>query len=446
MSTAVYTSVVPVPRAELAAWHARPGALERMLPPWDATEVVSRSGDLAAGEVRLRVPVGPLSLGWTATHEGGVPGEWFRDRQSDGPFRSFVHTHRFADDPAGARLSDELEWTSAAPDWALRPRLDRTFRFRHVRLAEDLRRHHGVRPRRIVVAGASGLVGQELVAFLGGGGHRVDRLVRRAAGPGEIAWDPDAGTLDAAALEGADAVIVLSGASVATRWTDAARAEIVRSRVATTGLVARTLAGLSRPPPVLIVASAVGWYGDHRGAPLDEASAPGTAGFLHEVCAAWEAAADPARAAGIRVVHPRIGVVLTPRGGALGQLLLPARLGLGGPLGDGTQPFPWIAMDDLVHLLHWALDAPVSGPLNAVAPTRVDQRGFAATLGEVLGRPAGLPLPAAAVKLGFGRMGEEVLLQGAVLDPRVAREGGFRWSFPELAPALRFLLGVDPAA
>jgi len=443
MPTTEYASTFPVPRAELADWHRRPGALERMLPPWEETEVERRSGDLEQGEVRLRIPVGPLKLGWTATHEAGVPGEWFRDRQTDGPFRSFVHTHHFEEDPIGSRLRDEIEWASAAPDWLLRPRMDRGFRFRHHRLGEDLRRHHGVRPRRIVVAGATGLVGSELVAFLGGGGHQVDRMVRRSAGPGEIAWDPEAGTLDPGALEGADAVIVLSGASVATRWSDAARADILRSRVTTTDLVARTLASLDRKPSVLIVASAVGWYGDHRGAPLDESSPPGTKGFLHEVCAAWEAAAEPARAAGIRVVHPRIGVALSPRGGALAELLTPARLGLGGPVGDGRQPFPWIALDDLLYLLHWLLDAPVSGPVNAVAPNRVDQRTFAAALGKVLGRPAGLPLPAAAVQLGFGAMGKEVLLGGAEIEPRVARDAGFRWSFPDLEPALRFLLGAE---
>lgn len=298
-------------------------------------------------------------------------------------------------------------------------------------------------PLRFVVTGASGLVGSALTEHLTRQGHRVDRLVRRPAAPGakEIGWDPAKGTIDREALEGADAVVHLAGESVAVAWTAERKRAIRDSRVAGTGLLASALADLRRPPRVLVSASAIGYYGDRGEKTVTEDSPPGT-GFLAETARAWEAAAEPALEAGVRVVHPRIGMVLSARGGALAKMLTPFRLGVGGVVGTGRQQMSWIALADLVAVLeHLALTDELSGPVNAVAPHPVTNREFTATLGRVLSRPTVLPLPAFAVRLVFGEMGQALLLDGARVLPARLEASGFRFRYPRLEEALRAELG-----
>lgn len=443
-------SPMPVPAAELAAYHERPGALERLVPPWESVRIEARSGDCYEGRVVLRVPAGPLRLRWEALHSGGVRGEFFVDRQGSGPFRSYTHTHRFVPvGPAASELHDHIEW--AAPFGALgaaiggvQRRFDEGFAFRHRRTAEDLRRHATWtgRPLRVLVSGASGLVGSHLVPFLTTGGHTVIPLVRRAPRPGEAAWDPARGTIDLSGVGPIDAVIHLSGESVSKRWTAARKAEILRSREESTRLLATAIAALDPKPAVFVSTSAVGWYGNRGAERITEASGPPASGFLPEVCRRWEAAADPARDAGIRTVHPRIGVVLSARGGALAELLPPVRACVAGPVGSGEQFFPWIAMDDLVYLLHFLLGSTLEGPVNACGPEPVSNRVFMRTLGQVLHRPTVLPLPAPVVRAIFGQMGQEVLLEGQNAVPERALAAGFRFSFPDLDGALRAELGA----
>lgn len=300
-------------------------------------------------------------------------------------------------------------------------------------------------PQRVVISGASGLVGTRLAALLTTGGHRVDRLVRRppAAASTDIRWDPAAGEIDAAGLEGADAVMHLAGENIAGgRWTAARKEAIRRSRIDGTRLLAESLARLGRRPRVLISASAVGYYGPRGDEPLTEDSASGR-GFLAEVCQAWEAAAEPARRAGIRVVNPRLGMVLAATGGALGRMLIPFRLGLGGVMGSGRQYVSWIALEDLVEAITYLMFAGhVSGPVNAVAPGPVTNRGFTQTLGRVLRRPTLAPLPAPLVRLLFGEMGQALLLDGARVLPARLLASGFRFRYPDLEGALRSELGV----
>jgi hypothetical protein len=296
---------------------------------------------------------------------------------------------------------------------------------------------------RVAVTGASGLIGSVLTATLEAAGQRVDRLVRRPPAPGarEIRWDPEAGVVDAAALEGVDAVVHLAGESLAVgRWTPARKAAVRRSRVEGTACLARTLAGLRRPPRVLVAASAIGYYGDRGEEPVTEDSAPGT-GFLPEVCRAWEAAAQPARAAGIRLVHARMGVVLAREGGALARMLPPFRLGLGGVIGSGRQYVSWIALADVVAALRRLLaDEALAGPVNVTAPAPVTNAEFTRTLARVLGRPALVPLPALAVRLLFGEMGQALLLEGARVLPARLEAAGFRVAHPALEGALRAVL------
>ena len=297
---------------------------------------------------------------------------------------------------------------------------------------------------RVVVTGASGLVGGALAAALVASGHRVDRVGRRPPRPGstDIQWDPARGLLDPRRLEGADAVVHLAGESIAAgRWTEAAKARIRDSRVGGTRLLAGALAGLDRRPRVLVSASAVGYYGDRGAEPLAEDSPPGT-GFLAEVARAWEAAADPVRAAGIRVVHPRLGLVLAREGGALPRMVRPFRLGLGGVIGGGAQYWSWIALADVVRVIELALTLErLAGPVNAVAPQPVTNREFTRVLGRVLGRPTVLPLPAPAVRLLMGEMGQALLLASARVLPRRLERAAFRFEHPDLAGALRATLG-----
>ncbi len=297
-------------------------------------------------------------------------------------------------------------------------------------------------PPRVVVSGAGGLVGAALVPALAAAGHGVVRLVRRAPrGPDEIPWDPERGSLDPRALEGCDAVVHLAGAPLAVRWTAARRRAIRESRVAGTRLLAQRLAALERPPRVLVSASAMGIYGDRGDTVLTEESAPGS-GFLADLCRAWEEAAKPAAARGIRVVHPRTALVLAPRGGALARLLPPFRLGLGGRVGRPGAWWSWIALDDLLAALRFALEEErLRGPFNAASPQPVTGAEFARTLARVLRRPALLPVPAAALRLAFGVMAEETLLASVRLAPARLAAAGFAFRFPALEDALRHVLG-----
>jgi uncharacterized protein (TIGR01777 family) len=294
-----------------------------------------------------------------------------------------------------------------------------------------------------VVSGASGLVGGQLVAFLRSGGHTVYRLVRRTAvAPDEISWDSQTGEIDAAALEGVDAVVHMAGESIASgRWSKKRMRQILASRVEGTSLLANTIAQLKAPPRVLVAASAVGYYGSRGGELLTEESSKGE-GYLADVVRAWEEAAAPARAAGIRVVGPRFGVILAGNGGMLARVAPLFRLGLGGRLGDGVQYLSWVALDDALYALHRAITDPsLSGPVNVVAPHPVTNREFTATLGTVLGRPVVLPAPAPALRLAFGEMADEVLLTSQRAIPARLIEHGFDFAFPTLEDAVRHELG-----
>jgi len=437
----------------------RAGALERLVPPWSGVRIERSLVAMHEGaEAVLSIPViggarSPLRVRWVARHTDIVPDQQFVDVMTKGPLPYWRHTHRFlaAEDrpqPA-ARLEDEISWkpllgpigATAAP-FMVRM-LRRTFDWRHRRLRNDLRRHAELTrtPLTIAVSGASGLIGSALCAFLTTGGHTVRRLVRKNAGAHDVAWDIEQGTIDHERLEGVDAVVHLAGESIAGRWTDAKRKAILESRVRGTDLLARTIAKLRRPPGVFVSASAVGYYGDRGAEPIDESSPRGS-GFLADVCAAWEQAASPARDAGIRTVHPRTGMVLAANGGALQQLVLPFSFGLGGPVGSGSQGISWIALDDLIASILFAIVTPaIDGPYNAVGPQPVSNRAFGHALGRVLRRPAIAPLPGFVVKTIFGDMGRELLLAGAFVQPRRLLDAGFRFDANDAESALRFALG-----
>jgi uncharacterized protein (TIGR01777 family) len=295
----------------------------------------------------------------------------------------------------------------------------------------------------VAVTGASGLIGSAVSRWLEAAGHRVSRMVRRPAGPGEIFWDPAAGTLDPRSLEGADAVIHLAGENVGARWTTARKARIRSSRVAGTRLLSETVAGLQRPPKVMVSASAVGIYGDRGDEVLTEASPLGhpDRDFLVSVTEQWERAANPARAEGIRVVHSRFGIVLSPAGGVLKKLLLPFRLGLGARLSSGTQWTSWISIDDAVEALHYLLvNDGLDGPVNVTAPKPVTNSELTRTLARVLSRPAPFAIPRGALRLALGEMADGALLSSARVVPSRLLEAGFSFAQPDLESALRHVL------
>ena len=294
----------------------------------------------------------------------------------------------------------------------------------------------------ILVTGAAGLIGTALTSFLTQNKHRVIRLVRRAQPtPGEIGWDPYAQTLDIEALEGLDAVVHLAGENIADgRWTAGKKLRIRESRIQGTRLLAQSLARLFDPPKVLVSVSAIGYYGDRGEELLDEESDPGK-GFLADVCRAWEAATAPAVMRGIRVVHPRLGMVLSTAGGALARMLPAFRLGIGGRIGSGRQYMSWITIEDLVGILDYAIhNGSLHGPVNAVSPNPVTNQDFSIMLGRVLAKPSFLALPAFAARIAFGEMADALLLASARVLPTRLKESGHKFQFPEVEDSLRHAL------
>jgi uncharacterized protein (TIGR01777 family) len=449
METFVQRTEMPVSRQELFTWHERPGAFERLNPPFDPVEVEERTGGLEVGaRTVIRAKVGPVPQRWIAEHTAYERGALFRDEMRSGPFQTWVHTHRFLDSGTSGTsvLEDEIQY--ALPLGALgslfgggfaRGKLERAFAYRHALTRADLERHvqfAGTKRLTVAVTGASGVLASSLIPFLTTGGHTVRPVTRKGT------------ELDASAIDGADAVIHLAGAGVADeRWTPERKRLLVDSRVAYTRQLVEAIKRARVRPTALISGSAVGIYGDRGDEALDETSSLGVRsdtgpGFLAGLCMDWEAEALAAQAVGVRVALMRIGVVMTTRGGALAKLLPPFRAGSGGPTGPGTQWMSWISSEDLIGAFHHALMTDtVSGVLNATAPNPVTAKEFAKVLGSVLSRPAITPVPSFALKAMFGEMAEATILSGSRVRPAALEKAGFAFLHPTLESALRFTLG-----
>lgn len=289
---------------------------------------------------------------------------------------------------------------------------------------------------RIIISGASGLIGSAVVARLQSAGDQVTRLVRGTAKTGEIHWIP-AGSVDLSALEGSDAVVHLAGETIAGRWTSTKKSRIVNSRVQGTMTIAAALARLQQKPKVFVSASAIGYYGSRGDELLDENSSSGT-DFLAEVARQWESATEPAARAGVRVVLLRFGAVLSGHGGALAKMLPAFRTGVGGRLGSGKQWFSWVSLDDAAAAVeHATNNTALRGPVNVVSPNPVTNEEFTKTLGAVLHRPTILPMPEFAVKLAFGEMGESLLLGSQRVLPKKLPESGYKFIHANLTDALK---------
>ncbi|MBN1591265.1 MAG: TIGR01777 family oxidoreductase [Pirellulales bacterium] len=447
---------LPVPTEEAFAWHARGGALGRLIPPWREVRLIAGGQGIEDGSrVELQFRVGPMPVRWIAEHRGCRPPREFRDVQIRGPMAHWEHIHRFDSiGPASCYLDDRVEY--ALPSGRLgrmidavwvHGQLDRMFAYRHATTVADLADHAQFADRlrlRVAVSGSSGLIGSTLVSFLTAGGHRVDRLARGRARieAGELPLPTGSHEIDPAPFEGLDAVVHLAGENVAAgRWTPERKSRILDSRLEPTRRLCELLAQLNRPPRVLVCASAVGFYGRRADEPVSEDNSAGE-GFLADVCRQWEAATSPASERGIRVVSARFGMVLSPRGGALAPMLRPFRLGLGGPMGDGRQYWSWISIDDAVGALHHALMVDeLRGPMNVVSPGSVTNREFARTLARVLRRPAFCRMPAGVLRRLLGQMADEMILAGVRAVPDRLETAGYRFRHATLDEAFRHLLG-----
>ncbi len=449
-------SRISAPVEEVFKWYARPGAIERLSPPWDPLEILIPSGGIEKGsEVLLQMKAGPFRFKWLARHTEYQGNKFFQDRQIRGPFTEWVHSHRFEPfDGDSCLLEDHIEYrlpfhciSGLAAKKIIHKKLERIFTYRHRITRQDISlhlKHKSDPPMTVVVTGASGVIGSTLVPFLTTGGHRVIRLVRNRSGssPDELLWDPLSGFLNADSIEEIDAVIHLAGENIGSgRWTPEKKKKIIESRVKGTELVVKKLSSLRKPPKVIICASAIGYYGDRGNNILNENDECG-ADFTSSVCRLWEKAAHPARERNIRTVFLRIGIVLTPLGGALKRLLLPFKLCAGGKIANGTQYMSWIDMEDVLHAIYHILKhESIDGPVNIVAPNPVTNTEFTKTLGQVMSRPTLFTIPSTAVKLAFGEMGKEILLSSTRVMPEKLLNTGYRFNAPYLETALRQMLG-----
>lgn len=449
-----HLSEYPCSAEELYNWHSRPGALERLLPPWENISVLARHGGIEpGGTVELKMHAGPFPYRFRARHIDNIPGKMFRDIQEKGPFSYWSHTHNFKNKGKGSLLHDQVEYS--LPGHRFLPgfikdhvgkSLENLFHHRQKLLEEDIALHRcsSTIPLRILITGASGVIGRDLLPLLTTGGHQVFTLVRRRPDPekNEIYWDPAKGVLNESDLPELDGVIHLAGEYIGlSRWKEEKKCRVIDSRIKGTRLLAETLAGRERLPKVLLCASAVGYYGDGQDMVIDETNPPGD-DFISEVCRVWEKGTKPARDAGIRTVFMRLGIGLTPQGGALRHILHTSPFGFIRRFGPGGQYISWISRDDMVSAMLHALNCPtLEGPVNITAPQPVTNAEFLQTLARISGRPLLFPLPAWFLKMIYGQMASEILLSGCRASSQKLQDSGFIFRHPTLEIALRSLLG-----
>lgn len=438
-------------------WFEHRGSFRRLMPPWEVAEEVRADDSLENGSKRIfRFPFGPIKMTWVAEHLGYEPPSKFEDVMVKGPFKSWHHKHFF--ESVGNKkciVRDYVEYKipmglpgRLVAGRSIRKRLDRMFKARSNRLIRDLQQHKLYREKtrkRILIAGASGLIGKQLSAFLDTGGHDVWNLVRREpkADNQEIYWNPDKGELDASSIEGFDVIIHLGGAGIGDKRWSKSRMQLIRdSRIKSTQLLSEKIASNHVKPELFMVASAIGFYGNRGDELLTEDSERG-AGYLPEVCSAWESSAKAAKDAGVRTIHLRTGIVLDATGGALAKMLPPAKFGAGGPIGWGRQWMSWISMDDQIYSIHHLMMTDgTEGAYNLVSPEPVQQKMFAKSLGRVLRRPAFIPTPPLAIWILFGKMGVALTTESQRIHPNRLVDSGYCFQHTTLEPALRDTLGL----
>lgn len=453
-----FSQIIPCDAAYLYDWHNMPKALDRLIPPWERVMVNKHPERLENGsEVDIKLLLGPLGLKWNLEIHDVVKGKQFCDSQISGPFSKWTHKHQMQElNDENSLLVESVGFKmpifhSLGSKYYAINKLKRLFKYRFQVITNDIKRHYRYKEKvnmKILVVGASGLVGSALVDFLSSGGHQVLTLSRsEAKNENEVTWTvPDESIpgeiKNKERLEGLDVVVHLAGENIASkRWTESQKQKIRDSRVKGTEFLVNELVSLENPPKTLICASAIGYYGDSQDSLFDEQSNSAD-DFLSNTCKEWEDATLAAKEKGIRVVNTRIGVVLDPRDGALAKMLPIFQIGAGGNLGNGKQWMSWVALDDVVGAIHHCImNEDISGPVNLVAPEPIQNKEFTKILSKVLFRPALFPAPAFALKLALGEMAEALLLSSTKVDSKVLRNTGYEFSYPNLERALRHMLG-----
>lgn len=447
------TSEFNVPVEKAFAWHASKGALMRLNPPWEKVKVTSQTGIQNGAVTDMKVFMGPIGVPWIADHLGYVENEQFIDTQRKGPFPYWEHTHLFEKiEDYKCSMTDSIKYRlplsilgDVFANKMIKSKVEKMFRYRHDVTQNDLNdlNTYQTPQQNIVLSGSTGILGEYLTNYLSTQGHNVVPLVRKGKDQSNIAWNMNKGTISSC-LGCSDVVIHLAGEPIGEdRWTDDKKKTIIESRINGTRQIAEQIAKIKNPPSTLICASAIGFYGDRKGEVLDENSSKGT-DFISDVCAEWEAAAKPAIDAGIRVVFLRVGVVLTPAGGALKKFLLPFKLGIGMYMGKGDQMMSWILPDDVAGAInHLISNDQIHGPINLTAPNPVPHKQFAKILGNVLRRPSFFSIPEWLILKVFGQMGREVLLSSTDARPNRLMDTGYQFKYPSLEGALKHITGEE---
>lgn len=444
---------MPVSAKVLADWHGKPGAFGRVQPPWEKASIVKKAAAIANDlEEHIRINIGPFKKMWIARYHDVIDGEQFCDLQVSGPFAYWDHKHIFkAIDEGKSELVDEVSYKEplGPPGRFLAGKmiynkLDRMFRYRHAITSQDLERYHKrkIPSKKILVAGGTGFIGSALVPLLQTLGHEVKVLTRKPTCASHVAWDPALTKIDLNSLEWADVVINLAGYNIATPWTKKAKKKITDSRLQSSQTLVDAMLSLKEAPKVFISASGSSIYPLYDGREYDE-SGPAGEGFLPDLARRWEAVSEPLVKVGIRTLKLRIGLVLSPAGGALQKMLPAFSLGLGGPFGTGSQHMSWITLDDLLDVIVSGIEnEALEGAVNAVSPQPITNKEFCQTLAKVLKRPCFLKVPEFLLRRIPGGMGQELFLASNRVIPAKLLALGHKYRYTDLEQALRYLMGL----
>lgn len=454
-----YCSEFPFSSKEVFDWHKNESAFQRLSPPWDEVRIVERSNGIEKGaRTIIDVRIWPIWKRWIAEHTDYSEGKSFTDIQITGPFAFWQHEHRVSPlTPNTSTLTDHIEYKlpmgilgEIFGGSMIKEKLQKMFRYRHAIMHADLEDSILAKKspiKKVVVIGASGFVGTNLCAYLDSIGLSVKKVGRKKDGSRNSAyWDPTLGDPSPEIFENADAVIHLAGESIAEGiWTNAKKKRIRDSRVLSTKSLSKVLSSLKNPPKVFLCASGTGIYGERNYEILDENSPYGK-GFLTDVAKEWEQATETAKNSGIRVVNMRFGIVLSPSGGALKELLIPFKMRMGAYWGKASAAYmSWIAMDDLLGAVRFCMqNEKVSGPVNFVAPCPVTNYEFICTLEKVFNQKTLLPVPPFLLKLLMGQKAKDLLLSSTRVLPKKLLDNQYKFRFPSLEDAIRHLTGSAP--
>ncbi|HJU34043.1 MAG TPA: TIGR01777 family oxidoreductase [Nitrososphaera sp.] len=450
---------IPATNQDTFDYHAREGALERLVPPWSILTVTSHEGNIKDGAMStFKIRLGFIRFPWKAVHFGYVHDLQFQDKMVEGPFQSWTHTHSFKPDKTGGcKMEDKIAYSppfgkigAMLLNNIIQNNLKQLFQYRHRILSNDIslwKLAGRTKGQKILITGSSGLIGSSLIPMLTAAGeHRITRLERPSSRHNDIRshsllWDPARDKVNLKDLEGFDTVVHLAGENIFGRWTDSKKQRILESRVKSTQLLCNSLIRLANPPSTLICASATGFYGNQGSEALTEESKPGF-GFLSQVCKAWEESTQIAKDVGIRVVNTRLGVVLTPKGGMLQKLLALSKLGLGLQFGHENQYISWVSIEDVIGSIFYSIiDSSIRGPINVVSANPVTNLEFSRILARILKSKIMLPLSQKLARMMLGELADSLIVPSTLVIPKKLSFAGYRFINPDLEDTLRLLLG-----